>query len=166
MIDCGRLYLKLMREKSIPETMELLKSGSAKMLNEDFGENLDPEIMYNWFYTRLSSTEEKDMLFLAYLKKSQKLVGYYSVSAINRINMSAAISIFIHDKYQAMGYGFMGASGLSDFCFKELNLVKVYLLIRNDNNSLPNRSQGQLYRKIPMGNNKYFSYYYWEFLRP
>lgn len=162
MIEHDRFYMKHMRTEDIPSVCELLKSCSAKMLSDNFGRDMDESRESNSFVSTLNDCSHKSMVFLVYLKKSGKLIGYATISKINWISSSAEISIMINDKYQFIGYGTAVYLRLSAYCFEELNLIKVYSKIRSDNTMLPDREKGQFVRKIPLGNGEWRNYYYTE----
>lgn len=154
-----------MRAEDIPQVCELLKSNSAKMLSNSFGNDLDEKKVSNDFYNSLTSDINNKLIFLAYLKKSKKLLGYVSIINIDWVKGVAEISVIVHEKYQCIGYGPLINSAAIVYCFEELNLRKVYSKVRIDNTNIPDRINRQLFRKIPVGDGSYIDYYYGEVIK-
>lgn len=170
MIKGGKIFLKLMRIEDISKACQLLKSNSAKMISDSFGDDMDAEDRQNSLKNILESNSNDRFHFLAYTTKGKKLVGYAFVSNINWIKGSGELALIVDDKYTGIGYGSLINITIINYCFNELNLKKVYSKIRTDNDNIPDRIKGQLLRKVLSGNNDatgavYTDYYYREWLK-
>ena len=157
----GKINLRTLRIRDIEELCRMLKSGSAVMLNDDFGPDMDEAKVCEILESRLRSRYENNLHFLALLG-SGKIVGYTSVANIDFVNGCAEISTFVDEKYQGIGFGPAIMDLVIKLCFEELNLVKVCFKIREDNINLPSRTENRLLRELPAQNMKKHSYYYGE----
>ncbi len=165
MIRHERFYLEHMRIADIPAVCNLFKSDSTKMLFDNFGSDMDEIQVANIYANKLNSVDNNSILFLVYLKKSCRLIGYTSVTNIDYLNRCAEISIMIDEKYQYVGYGPLVSAEVINYCFEELNMIKVYSKTRVDNPWDPSPVGGQLIRKVPAGNGRYHDYYHREIFK-
>lgn len=79
-------------------------------------------------------TELKNISFGIYDKTSLKLIGDIGISKIDLKNNHAEIGMTIGDKnFWGKGYGTDLVKTILKFCFKELNLNKVYLDVWEEN---------------------------------
>ena len=170
MIKGGKVFLKLMRTEDISEVCKLLKSNSAKMISDSFGDKLNAESREKSLRDILESNTNDRFHFLVYTSKNKKVIGYVFVSNINWIDGSAELVVIVDDKYQGVGYGSIANIALVNYCFNELNLKKICSKIRVDNDNIPDRIEGQLIRKVPSEKNDTgdvicTDYYYREWLK-
>ncbi|NFF81597.1 GNAT family N-acetyltransferase [Clostridium botulinum] len=168
MIKEGKIFLKLLRSEDIDYVCDILKDQDAKLISDDFGENIDVEKRKKIFKDILESNTFDKLHFLAYTVKSKKIIGYSFIAGIDWIKGSAELVVIVKNKYIGIGYGSIINLALIDYCFKELNLKKVYCEIRIDNKNIPDRVDGDLMRSLPIESSNgilYHSYYYRELLK-
>ncbi|WP_160196915.1 GNAT family N-acetyltransferase [Senegalia massiliensis] len=168
MIYGRKIILKPLFEENISKVIEVLKGESSKYLSEKFGANMDEDKLYNYFYNNLTSVKSNNIYFLV-LTKSYKTLGYASIENINWVNGNAEYSILISENRLGLGYGSLVGQMIINFCFQELNLIKVYSKICLDNNrlisQLRNKEEYQTINNVVINDKKY-SYYYNEVIRP
>lgn len=166
MIEHERFYLAHMRMDDISAVCNLFKSDSTKMLSDNFGSDIDEVQVSNIYAGKLNNVDSNcSILFLVYLRKSRRLIGYTAIASIDYMNRCAEISIMIDEKYQYVGYGPLVSAEVVNYCFEELNMTKVYSKTRVDNPWDPYSMSGQLIRKVPVGDGTYHDYYYREIPR-
>jgi len=164
-IDCGRFYLRTMRIKDFDNVCALFSYESAKMLSESYGSSMKKEDLYNSLQSKLCGNVKNCLFFLAFLKKSGNLLGYASVNNIDWVKGCGEISTLIDEKYQFLGYGTMLTYAVVSYCYKTLNLIRIYSKIRSDNDFLPERAEGQVLRCVPDDMDHIYDYYYVEHLK-
>lgn len=112
-----------------------------------------------------ATLNDKDNIRLAIcLKENDLYIGNVNLSSINWINRSAEYSIMIGDKTKhAKGYGDEATNLILQYAFCELNLKRIYLTVREDNeralklySKIGFQKEGLL-RKAVFKNNKYIN---------
>ncbi|MFZ5351462.1 MAG: GNAT family N-acetyltransferase [Bacillota bacterium] len=164
MLDFDRFYIRTMRTKDIPFIIKLLQSKSAKMLSLDFGDDSDVQSIEEHLQKQLAENSSS-LTFVAFLKKSNNLLGYIAIQEIDWMYGTGELSIIIDEKYQSIGYGVLVLNCIAEYCFKELNLAKLCSKIRYDNTFIPERVEGQLLRDIPIYEGYKTSFFYSDIIR-
>jgi RimJ/RimL family protein N-acetyltransferase len=78
--------------------------------------------------------DDRNIKLAICLKENDEYIGNVNLSAINWINRSAEYSIMIGDKNQwSKGLGKEATLLILKYAFQELNLHRIYLTVRNDN---------------------------------
>lgn len=165
MIECKRFYIRKLESSDIPEVTKLLRGKNAVYLSDKFGENVVQEELKTIFEDILNSTIESRMIFLVYLNKSNKLIGYFAITRINWILRNCEISAYIDENYQGVGYGQLVSDKMIAYCFDELNLRKLNVKIRSDNVNVPYRKKGQLLQDGYYDSENKHDFYYFEIFK-
>lgn len=78
--------------------------------------------------------DNKNIRLAICLKENDEYIGNVNLNSINWINRSAEYSIMIGDKSQwSKGFGKEATLLILKYAFEELNLNRIYLTVRNDN---------------------------------
>lgn len=123
-----------MTDKNIYGNLVCLKPLSEKDQERIDQWNQDIEVTKYREVYKLDDKKLSSFNFGIYDQKSQKLIGDIGVSSIDSKNKSAEIGMAIGDKnYWSKGYGTDLVKTILNFCFKKLDLNKVYLDVWEEN---------------------------------
>lgn len=79
------------------------------------------------------SWTDKENLHYAITNKKSEYLGTVSLKNIDRKNSSAEFAVVLHPKAMGMGVGTVALEAIMEIAFVQLELNKVYLYVRSDN---------------------------------
>ncbi|WP_066495058.1 GNAT family N-acetyltransferase [Abyssisolibacter fermentans] len=143
MINYRGCTLKNMRVEDVDKVAELLMKDYAKvMFSNELMKYHKFEEIKSFLIDRLNQSNN-NLYFIGY-SRNNNMMGYASVMNVNWVQGNAEFSIVLNDKYRNTGSGQILGKMVLDMCFNELNLIKVSILIKEENINLLSKINNKL----------------------
>ncbi len=102
-----------------------------EQLNESSGSRFPTSFEQHkkWLERTISNPTKKKLIILS----DNKPVGMVSIFNIDQKNKNAEVGVYISPKYMGKSFASLSLKMVLEFAFKELNLIKIYANIHQDN---------------------------------